>query len=369
MVLSSSAQEVVREMFHDGEVRTYRVYLPDGFTGESGLPVVINMHGFGSNAIEQRIYTRFNLEADRNNFIVVYPQGTVATIPIGTGNHWNAGFNTGVDDIGFIDKVIDRLWNEFDIDLSRVYATGMSNGGFMAYTLACELSHRIAAVASVTGSMTVLQQTSCNPGYAVPVLQFHGTADPVVDYEGTEVYPGIPELMDFWAEIHGCQTITTETDLEDERTDDESTVTLITYQECDDVILYRINDGGHTWPDAVLELDEAGPTNRDVNATSLIWTFLSMYEHPDPAPAAITATEELPRRGRIFPTLFDSHLVLRDLEGVQVTLMDRTGRVWKEEVIRSSLLTWEMSELASGLYLIRLEYPNQEPETLKVIKL
>jgi len=364
-----AAQEEEREIFHDGEIRTYWVHTPDGYTGEGGLPVVLNFHGFGSNATEQRVYTRFNLLADRENFIVVYPQGTVATIPIGTGNHWNAGFASGVDDVGFVDKIIDRLWSEYDIDLSRVYATGMSNGGFMAYTLACELSERIAAIASVTGNITIAQLASCTGEYIPPVMQFHGTEDPVVSYQGSDFYPSVPALMDFWAERHGCLTETMEENLEDKRQSDGSTATLVTYEECNDVLLYRINNGGHTWPDATVDLPEAGSTNRDINASSLIWAFFSSYEHPNPAAGRVTSTERIARQRRVYPTLFDSHLVLRDLEGVKAVLMDQSGRVWKEQTITSNLMTWEMVSLASGLYLLRLQFPNREPETIKVIKL
>ncbi len=369
LALTASAQDQEREIYHDGMVRTYYVHLPEGYNGEAGLPLVFNFHGFGSNATEQRIYTRFNFLADQHNFIAVYPEGTVASIPIGTGNHWNAGFGTDVDDVGFVDKMIDRLWSEYDIDLSRVYATGMSNGGFMSYTLACELSDRIAAIASVTGNITTLQQASCTGSYVPPVLQFHGTADAVVNYEGSDFYPAVPDLMDFWAERHGCQTETNTEELEDKRSSDGSTVTLITYQDCDDVIFYRINDGGHTWPDGAVELPEAGSTNRDINASALIWEFFSRYQHPEPAAGRITSTERVAIKGRVFPTLFDTHLILRDLHGVNAVLMDQTGKVWKQQTIHSNLMTWEVSDLAPGLYLIRLQHPDRDPETLKVIKL
>lgn len=368
--LSLSAQDETREVWHDGEIRSYLLHLPDAYDGESGLPLVINMHGFGSNATEQQIYTRFNSLSDQNNFIVVYPQGLPAEIPIGEGNHWNAGFGTGVDDTGFLDKLIDLLWNEFKIDLSRVYATGMSNGGYMSYTLACELSGRIAAIASVTGSMTTLQETSCNGEYVVPVLQFHGTADPVVNYEGDENYLSIPDLMEFWADKQGCVPEINEEDLPDTRPEDGSSVTIVSYSDCNDVILYRINNGGHTWPNGAVDLPEAGSTNRDINASSIIWNFFSQYAHPDPQPGrVITSVEPVAREGRIFPTLFDSYIILRDLSGAHIMLMDRTGKVWKEERITSEIHTWNLNALSSGLYLIRVQFPDRKTETVKVVKL
>lgn len=367
VIHSSYAQFDTREVWNDGEIRSYIVHLPESYSGETELPLVINMHGFGSNAEEQLIYTRFNTQANINNFIVVYPLGLEATIPIGTGNHWNAGFETGVDDIGFINKIIDLMWNEYQIDLSRVYATGMSNGGFMAYTLACELSGRIAAIASVTGAMSVVQEASCEGDYAVPVLQFHGTADEVVLYEGSEFYSSIPDLMDFWAIKHGCATDKTEENLPDDRPSDGSTVTKITYSNCEDVVLYRINEGGHTWPDGAIDI---GSTNRDINATALIWQFFSTRQHTDPVPArVITSVEPRAQKGRIFPTLFDSHLIIRDLEGAEVVMMDQTGKVWKQEKIPSNVHTWNVGSLASGFYFIRLYHTNQATEIIKLIKL
>jgi polyhydroxybutyrate depolymerase len=367
---NSFGQFETREIWNDGEIRSYIIHVPQGYQGESELPLVINMHGFGSNPVEQLAYTRFNTQADLNNFFVVYPAGIEATIPIGTGNHWNAGFDTGVDDIGFINKIIDFMWNEYQIDLSRVYATGMSNGGFMSYTLACELSGRIAAVASVTGALTVLQEESCSGSYAVPVLQFHGTEDEVVPYQGSEFFSSIPDLMNFWAEKHGCPLETVEENLEDDRTTDGSTVTKITFTSCDDVVLYRINNGGHTWPGGAIDQPLLGNTNRDINASALIWEFFSQYQHPDPAPArVITSVDPIATTGRIFPTIFDSHLVIRDLEGAEAVMMDETGKVWKKERIPNDLHTWDVASLASGFYLIRLQRINRPAEVIKFIKL
>ena len=128
---SALGQLTKKELVVDGVRRTYSIYLPGGFAGESGLPLVINMHGLGSNATEQAAYSRFNTLADVENFIVVYPEGLEATVPDinFTGQHWNAYFDTGVDDVAFMDLLIDVIWNQYQIDVSRVYATGMSNGG------------------------------------------------------------------------------------------------------------------------------------------------------------------------------------------------------------------------------------------------
>lgn len=156
----------------------------------------------------------------------------------------------------------------YDIDLNRVYSTGMSMGGFMSYRLACELSERIAAIASVTG---LLAAFPCTPARPLPVLQIHGTAD------GTVPYSGVSSTISFWVGENNCPVSPVITNLPDINSTDASTVTKSYYGFCDDsteVILYTVNNGGHTWPDAAINI---GVTNRDFNANSEVWNFFKKY--------------------------------------------------------------------------------------------
>ena len=128
-------------------------------------------------------YTNFNYISDTAGFIVVYPEGTL----LQGSTHWNVGgWITGstTDDVGFSISLLDSISNEYNIDATRVYSTGMSNGGYMSFLLACQMSDKIAAIASVTGSMTPQTYNVCNPQHPTPILQIHGTSDQTVPYLG-----------------------------------------------------------------------------------------------------------------------------------------------------------------------------------------
>jgi len=138
---------------HNGMDRSYILYVPESYDGTKAVPLVLNFHGYTSNAKDQMNYGDFRPLADKEGFIVVHPQGTL----LDGKTHWNVGgwtLASKVDDVAFTEALLDHLSSEYKIDAKRVYSTGMSNGGYMSFLLACQLSNRIAAVASVTGSMT-----------------------------------------------------------------------------------------------------------------------------------------------------------------------------------------------------------------------
>ena len=367
------AQFVRKNVKHDGETRTYLIHLPAGYAGETDLPLVINMHGFGSNATEQAVYSRFNALADFNNFIAVYPEGLVATIPLGTGQHWDAYFNTGVDDVGFIDKMIDLMWNEYSIDLSRVYATGMSNGGYMSFTLACELSDRIAAVGSVTGSMVLNSFGLCDPVRAVPVIQFHGTEDQVVAYEGSGFGYSIPDVMEFWADQNVCIGDPVITELDDIDEEDGSTVTRMRYTDCKDEVsvdFYRIDGGGHTWPGALIDQPALGNTNKDINASNLIWEFFSNYTHPNPRePEIITSVDEIvPSRISVYPTFVQDNFTVTLPYNAQLQAYSIDGRVRLTAELQQGANIIPAYTWPGGMYILSILPESGTPEQFRIIK-
>ena len=151
--LAFSQQTITATLTHDSIDREYILYVPANYTGDTPVPLVFNFHGFTSNAGEQMAYGDFRPIADTAGFILVHPEGTL----FNGSTHFNVGgFTAGstVDDVGFTEAMIDTISAEYNINAERVYSTGMSNGGFMSFLLACQLSDKIAAIASVTGSMT-----------------------------------------------------------------------------------------------------------------------------------------------------------------------------------------------------------------------
>ena len=230
---SSFAQETINaSITHDGIQRDYILYIPELYDGNTTVPLVLNFHGFGSSASQQMFYGDFRDIADTEGFLLVHPEGTTFI-----GNQfWNVGFpglSSNIDDVGFTEALIDELATLYAIDLDRVYATGMSNGGFMSFLLACQLSEKIAAVASVTGSMTQDTFDDCNAQHPTPVLQIHGTEDDVVLYNENNLSLPIPDVISYWVDHNNCETTPTTTTLPDVDVSDGSTIEHSVYEDGD----------------------------------------------------------------------------------------------------------------------------------------
>lgn len=268
-------------IMHDGVERSYFLYVPENYTGNAPLPLVFNFHGYGSNGFEQMFYGNFISLAESNNFIVVHPQGTDL---LGT-SHWNVGGWTNgstADDIGFTKALLDQLDNDYNIDLSRVYATGMSNGGYFSFVLACQESETFAAIASVTGSMTPETFDACNPKRPIPVMQIHGTSDETVPYAGETGVKPIVDVIDYWIGHNNCSPIGAETSLPDVDPTDGSTVDQFVFSGCDNqatVEHLRIIGGSHTWPGSTIVFPGM---NFDIDGSEVVWEFFSKFDKNGP---------------------------------------------------------------------------------------
>jgi polyhydroxybutyrate depolymerase len=336
--LSMNAQNY--SFMYDGIERSYIVHPPPDYDPGEVYPMVINMHGLGSNALEQQFYSGFDFVADTAGIIMAYPNGV--------DNQWNAFFNFGVDDVGFISALIDTMAANFSVDLNRVYATGMSMGGFMSYRLACELENRITAIASVTG---LLAYEPCDPSRPVPVLQMHGTDDPTVPYTG------VPLTISYWTDHNLCPPDSTVIDLPDIDPDDQSTVTLTIYSPCDDsseVLLYTINGGEHTWPGSSIII---GVTNQDINGSVEIWNFFKKFTLDE-----FTSIPSIPQEHaglKISPMPVTSSAVI-DIPGngtssSSLRIYDLSGKLISEEHFgNSGKIVFNRDGLKNGMYLIEV---------------
>lgn len=261
--------------------RTYLVHVPRTYNQSKPAPLVITLHGGGGAGGGMNRLTGMNALADREGFIVAYPDGIE--------HHWNDGRSTikvKADDVAFIAALIERLAKDYNIDRRRVYATGISNGGFMTQRLACELSDKIAAIATVAATMPEELQPKCRPSRPVSVLVMDGAADPIVPYNGGEVSIGergkilsVDGAINFWREQDRCSAKPSVAQLPDVDPNDGTRVTRESYEGCkggSEVILYRIEGGGHTWAGGLQYLPERiiGKTSRDINASETIWNFL-----------------------------------------------------------------------------------------------
>jgi polyhydroxybutyrate depolymerase len=343
-LLLQAQQNIVSTFLHDGEVREFEVHLPPGFDAAMTWPLVINMHGLGSNRVEQRFYSGFNVVADTGDFLVVYPQGLEVNFGGQVLPHWNANFGTGVDDVGFLSRLIDTLVQNYNVDPDRVYSTGMSNGGFMSYTLACELSEKITAIASVTGSMTALALFGCDPGKPVPVMQIHGTADPVVDFNGP---PAIDDVVDFWVQNGGCDPLPMVEMIPDIDMSDGTTTERMIYEGCEEgaeVWYYVVDNGGHTWPGS-FPIPASGNTSKDFLATTHIWDFFKRF------PRMTTSSPNVDITGiKVWPNPAGDILFAEGIEDGPVRIISTLGVVF-EGHIQSSKLT--LQDLPKGMYRLQ----------------
>ena len=258
--------------------RNYMVYLPKNYNGTINFPIVIYLHCYGWTAQQGMNYTKLHQVADSSDFLVVYPSAI---------NNWNSGIGDNpnwptpnVDDVGFINAMIDTLSNHYSIDLERIYACGYSNGGFMSYKLACQLSHRIAAIASVGGVISTNTSANCNPFRTMPVLQIHGTGDPWVPIKGATGWHSVDQTLSYWTNFNNCAKADTII-LQDLDPTDGCTVEKISYANCNNkiiVIYYKVINGGHTWPGAGPPGYSAGNTNQDFNASIEIWNFFKDHQ-------------------------------------------------------------------------------------------
>jgi polyhydroxybutyrate depolymerase len=231
---------------HDGVERTFRVTAPEA-PGDDPLPVLVALHGAGGSAVTLSYLTGFDLAAAEGGFVLVEPNGTG---PDESTRTWNAGSCCGtsvgtVDDVGFLDAMLDRVAAELPVDSERVYLAGFSNGGMLAYRAACELGDRIAGIAVVAGTMNVEDCPAPDP---VPVLAIHGSGDTVVPLAGgtttyadprVEPWYNVPveEAVGFWAERDGCSAPAETT---------EGAARVLRWEGCS-VELWIIDGGRHTW--------------------------------------------------------------------------------------------------------------------------
>jgi polyhydroxybutyrate depolymerase len=271
----------------NGHRRIVIVHVPTGYTGDAKVPLVLNMHGSGSTAAEQEGFTGMDSTSDADGFIVAYPQ---ALIPDGTGYDWNVPgvpligdipVPTGAaDDVTFLTGLVSLLEHHYCVDSARVYATGFSGGARMASQLACDASTVLAAVAPVSG---LRRPSPCPATRPVPVIAFHGTADPVDPYDGHGqaywIY-SVPQAAEYWASQDGCSKVAA-------RSTPGPGVTLTKYAACGGgavVELYTIAGEGHEWPDGP-HLDKRitrllGPQSTAVDADSTIWAFFAAHPMP-----------------------------------------------------------------------------------------
>ena len=257
--LAATAGVSTQQLTSGGRQRSYRLFVPPSYDGRTPRPLVLDMHGSGGTAERQASTSRFEALAEREGALV-------ATLQAGTeNNRWNVPVTAErPDDVAYVSAVIDHVAARACTDLTRVYATGFSGGGRMSSLLACKLNHRIAAIAPMAG----LRWPGPCEGRAIPVLTFHGLADPQNTYDGGvagrggEWVESVPEALASWAKHNGC-------DGDALLEDPPGPLSTLRYEGCDaEVRLVRIDGLVHTW------------ARQEVDATSEMWAFFKSHALP-----------------------------------------------------------------------------------------
>jgi len=271
-------------IFHDGRIRSYYLYVPENYEPGTPTALVIALHAGGSFALHMSQKTNLSDQADEHRSIIVYPNGITRCNPF--WRMWNGGYCCGVayernvDDVGYIRALIDHLHRRYDIDPTRIYVTGHSNGAILAYRLAAELSDIIAAVAPVAGSIggtaseDSLLYVIPEPKQPVSVIAFHGMLDENVPYGGGQANNSwgsgtdlsVNESITFWVHHNNC-TRSPETTISE-----SGNIIVDRYSGGDngtEVILYTLVNGGHGWPGS----PRGDRPSQEISATDIMWDF------------------------------------------------------------------------------------------------
>lgn len=269
-----------------GRERSFLYHHPPGWSADASAkrwPLVVSLHGRGGDGITQERYSRMTSIADREGFIVAYPDGHRRSWH--DAREKGPAAEAGIDDVAFVSALIDHLVASHAADPERVFVTGISNGAMMTFRVACELAHKIAGAGAIIGLMPDNPAYQCKPSRPVPMMIVAGTADPMVPYGGGDVLGDDKGTVlsahvsrAKWAEMNGCEGADFQQTID--HADDGTRVQELRHTRCRDdaeVVLFSVEGAGHTSPSGDQYLPEAviGKTSHDIDASAEVWTFFS----------------------------------------------------------------------------------------------
>lgn len=355
-IIEIGAQETIFKTIQHGDLtREYIVYVPAGYDSSVAVPLMFNFHGYTGQAEGHMNNSNMKPVADAEGFILVYPQGALFF-----GNtHWNVGawtLGSTTDDLGFTEAMIDELASTYTIDQDRIYSCGYSNGGYFSFELACQLSHRVAAIGSVGGKMSSQTFNACNPSHPMPIVTIHGTEDNIVTYYGPEPAGSktINQLNAYWQNYNNTNSSPIVVNVPNVNTFDGSTVEYFSYQNGDNCTVvdhYKVIGGGHDWPGVW--------GNRDIDASSVIWNFVSKYDINGLIGCMTTTSNEfnlVSSKIHIYPNPSKETVMIEvDLiEKTECDIYSLRGELLKTEIIRPGKNAIDFNDLPSGIYLLKI---------------
>lgn len=354
-----SAAYLTRSFSYGGVTRQYLLYVPAAYDGSTAYPFVMALHGLGDNMNNFK-GINMNAVADTAHFILAIPQALVD--PVFTqSTAWNSGagqfgvsLNANVDDVGFLNALIDTVSANYNVDQTRVYSTGFSMGGFMSNRLACELNNRIAAIASISG--TIGSVITCQPARAIPVAHFHGTADATINYTGNPFGNDPEALVSYWMNHDHCDTTPVSIDTFPNIANDGKIVVHYKYtggSYSTRVEFFKVIGGAHEW---------LGPVGNDINYAVEIWRFFRDFQwtaQTNGIPDETGSSDAV----NIYPNPSSDYLnvVLNNFNAKQAELMlyDITGEkvfsIFTENT--NGNISIPLSNLSAGVYVLKFAAP------------
>ena len=357
-LISHAGVTIYDSIYSGGLWRKYRLYVPTVYTGATAVPLVLNLHGYTSNSAQQLAYANFMPIADTANFLVVHPDGTFS----GPNQFWNAGFGPAPNDVMFISNLIDSVSLLYNIDQQRVYSCGMSNGGIMSYYMACNLPNKIAAIASVTGSMLNLWFT-CAPVRPFPVMEIHGTLDATVLYNGDATFAHIDSVVKKWRVHNNCNVAPITYSVPNINLLDNSTAVNYRYTGGNngaEVELYKVTGGSHSWPGSFPIIAN---TNLDFSASVEIWRFFRKYRL-NVLTTNINSLQSELNKLNVFPNPSNETVNVSGIENAELKIFSMDGREIMSKKQTNSI--W-VQELECGIYFLKIS-KGTESATVKFIK-
>ena len=378
-ILTHNANCITKNTIWADSTREYTLYVPTKYDKNKSRPLVFILPGFQEHASDDIRDFQFNTLAERDTVILVYPQALKGTTSWGLGPFvmWNADWGMNIDDIGYLNYLIDRIYTDYNIDVSRVYATGLSNGAYMSYMMATSLPNRIAPIAAVEGDMNFQMEDYMPTDIELSVLHIHTLLDSEVLYGGVSGWsPSIPEDMNFWAGKDNCDSGIVSIELPNIDTTDHSTVTMLNYSGCKkntEVILYRIeggldNSSAH-WPQGLFDPF----ANKDINATSLIWDFFMRHNLSNPQQGTNLSVPEININSslHIYPNPGNGIFYFSDNTEIfeQVSVYDISGKVLMKKNNFHSSNSIDISDQSQGIYIVKIINNQGIVESFKLIKI
>ena len=352
-----AAQYSYHNLTFGGRTRAYLIYIPQGYDSTRATPFVIALHGLGDTISNFKDTIKMDQVADTAHFIFAMPQALSDSFG---GPAWNSGATPGgyypnrnIDDVGFVNAMMDSVSLKYNIDQTRLFATGFSMGAFMANRLGCELNNRLAAIASVSG--TIGTGIQCNPVRAIAAAHFHGTADPTVPYAGNQFCPGAEALVSYWMHHDHTDTVAASIDTFPNTVNDGKVVVHYKYLNGaygTEVEFFKVIGGRHEWLSAA----------NDINYSVEIWRFFRRFSWTVQANGIETPKQDLEIGVYPNPASDVVNIQLPTANTISdLSVTDMTGRtVYANHLAASGqLISINTAGFSRGIYMVGVNIAGQ----------